>query len=489
MIFKKKIFYIPVLLVLIVVGGSFLFKGNGELPFETKIVELTNVTQVVSETGIIESSQKADLSLEQSGKVASVLVKKGSTVSAGDILVQLDTSIQSANILSAKAQLRAEEANLQNILDNATNANQPGSNLLTTQEQQEVLIENAYSKLLSEGLVAEPENNTYTQLPPIISGRYVGPEGIYKINFRRGNSMDDYRIYVFDLETMRNIEVSKTGPTPLGTKGLYVSFLESIENYMDTTWYVTIPNIKSGVYLTNYNSYFAAQKGADVATNQIRQTTETIAAQEARIDQARAALVIAEINLSKRTLRAPFDGIISDISIYRGETVNAGIPVISIISKNKHEIIVDIPEDDIAFVNVGDKAEIKFDAYNNVVFEATVVFVSPSAQIREGVTLFEVTLQFKNQDERIKAGLSVDVDIITEERNQVIAVSSRAVVEDGGVSFVRIVVDKNSYRKQAVTLGFRGEGGLVEIISGLKVGDNVITFAGKDALTSLREIK
>ena len=488
-ILKRKIFYLPVISIVLIVGGVLLLGGKGETQFETEIVNLTKITQIVSETGVIKSSQKADLSLEQSGKVTSVLVEKGSVVFAGDILIQLDTSLQSVNILSAKAQLRAEEASLAGLLENAINGSQSGSSLSITEKQQEILIENAYSKVLSEGLIMEPESNNFTQTPPTISGRYVGQEGIYKIIFDRGNQIYDYNVNVFDLEKVLAIEISKTGPTPLGTRGLYISFPDPIRDYINTTWYVSIPNTKSGVYLANYNAYLATKKGAEVATNQIGQTTETIAGQEARVDQARASLATAEVNLSKRTLRAPFDGIISDVSISRGETANTGMPVVSIISKDKYDIVVNIPEDDIALVDVGDEAEIKFDAYDNATFQAKVVFVSPSAKTTDGVTVFEVTLQFKNQDSRVRAGLSVDVDILTEEKNEIIAIPSRAVIEDGGNSFVRIMIDKNSYRNQAVTLGFRGEGGLVEIINGLKVGDNVITFAGKDVLTSLNKIE
>jgi RND family efflux transporter MFP subunit len=487
--FKRKIFYIPAILVVLIAGRFFLFSDNGEAQLEMEIVGLSTVTQIVSETGIVKSSQAADLSLEQSGKVSSVPVRKGNIVAAGDVLVQLDTSEQSANVLSAQAQLRAEEANLASVLQNSTGVSQPGSNLSVTQKQQAVLIENAYSKLLSEGLIMEPENNSYYQTPPVILGRYLGAEGVYKVTFSRGKQVDDYLMSVFNLEIIRDVEINSTAPTSLGTRGLYVSFPDPIADYMDTVWYVVIPNTKSSTYLANYNAYLATLKGSEVALAQIGQTTESIAVQEARVDQARAALATAEVNLNKRTLRAPFAGIISDISISRGETVSAGLPVVSLISKDKYEIEVNIPEDDIAFVTAGDEAEIKFDAYDNVIFQATVVFVSPSARIIDGVTVFEVTLQFKNQDERIRAGLSVDVDIITEEKNDVIAIPTRAVIEERGVPFVRVMVDKNSYRQQAVALGLRGEGGLVEIVAGLKTGDNIITFADKDVLTSLNKIE
>ena len=90
----------------------------------------------------------------------------------------------------------------------------------------------------------EPESNNFTQTPTTISGRYVGQEGIYKIIFDRGNQIYDYNVNVFDLEKVLAIEISKTGPTPLGTRGLYISFPDPIRDYINTTWYVSIKNNK-----------------------------------------------------------------------------------------------------------------------------------------------------------------------------------------------------------------------------------------------------
>ena len=484
---KHKIVSLIVILILIGSVAFFALRGSNEGNFETQIVEITVVEQFVEETGTVESYEEADLSLEQSGRVISIPVSRGEDVEAGDILIELDDSEQRANLLSAQAQLKAEQANLDDLLVNASGSSQSGSSLSATEKQQKTLIENSYSKLLSEGLVVEPSRSNYTQTAPTISGRYSGLEGRYKIVIDRGSQVNDYELSVFDLETIRDVEISQTGLTPLGTGGLFVSFSDTLGSYVGTTWYLTIPNTESSSYLANYNAYIAAKEGADVTVINTSNTEQKIAAQEARVDQALAAVKTAEANLAKRTLRAPFTGTVSNIGISVGETSAASSVVISLISNNNYEVLVEIPESDIAYVSVGDTADITFDAYDDDVFTARVTYISPGANVIDGVSTFETRLQFDNPDELIKSGLSADVNILTEKRTNVMAVLSRAIVERAdGERFVR-VVENNDIFERTVTTGLRGTNGMVEITSGLNVGDEVITFITDETLSKLTD--
>jgi len=480
--FREHKRLIIAVVVLFVIGVLYAFLGgNGEPDFETEIMKRTTVRQVVEETGAIESIREADLSLEQTGKVASVLVEKGDIVSDGDSLILLDQSEQQANLLSAEANLRVEEATLADMKTNAEGATQLSSELSTIKELQEQLVENAYAKLLSDGLVAEPDNDTFTQTPPVISGRYSGPPGAYRAALHRGSQWTDYEVSVFGLETIRSIDVSDTAITPLGTRGLFISFSDPVVGYMDTRWTVALPNTKSSLYVQNYNAYVAAKESAEAAITETEVNTEKIKSQEARVEQARAAVTVAQVQLSKRTLRAPFSGIVTDVHVTEGEVVSASTPIVSLISDNDYEIVVDIPESDIAHVSVGDLAVITFDAYEDETFTAMVSFITPSAKVVDGVSSLETTLQFDEVDERIRAGLSADVEILAEQRFDVFAVPGRAIILEEGGKFVR-VVENGVFIKVPVETGLRGSDGLVEIVSGLSEGDEVVTFISQAVL-------
>ena len=477
----KTIIWIGVVFI-VLIGIYFGTRDSSDGSIETQTVERVTVRRFVEETGVIKSAREADLSLAQTGQVASILVVRGDAVSAGDVLVRLDQSEQQANLLSARAQLKVEEATLADMKANAEGSTESSSDLSITKKQQQVLIENTYTKLLSEGLVAEPTNDGFIQTPPIISGRYTGPEGTYNIDLHRGSQWKDYEISVFDLETVRGIEINNTTLSPLGTRGLFVSFPDPAVDYMDTRWTVTIPNTQSSSYLANYNAYIAAKESGKVAVAQAEVNIEKIRSQEARVEQARAAVAVAQAQLSKRTLRAPFSGIITDVHVTEGEVVSPTTLIVSIISDNSYEIVVDIPESDIAHVSVEDTAVVTFDAYDDEVFTAHVIFITPSAKVVDDVSTFEATLRFDDTDERIRAGLSADVEILAAERMNTLAVPSRAVIErNNRDKFVR-VVENGSFVEVSVQTGLRGSDGLVEIIHGLVEGDEVITFISEESL-------
>lgn len=487
--FKRPKYYIPLIVLVLVAVGWLMSRGSGEGQFESQAVVRGEVSQIVSETGITQAAREVDLQFEQSGRITNLPVAVGDLVSAGAVLARIDSAEQYANFLSAQANLRSEQATLANLLANASGAGRSGSDLSTTQAQQEVLVANAYAKLLSEGLVVEPSSDSYTQTAPTVSGRYTGPEGTYKIIVKRGDQYTDYIINVFGIETVRDVDIAETGPTPLGTYGLYLTFPDSISSYVDTIWYVTIPNTESTSYLSNYNAYVAAKEGASVTVTQTGATTEEIAAQQARVDQAAANLEAAEATLSKRTIYAPFAGIVTAVEVTLGETVSANAPAVSLISNDNFEIELDIPEADIANIEIGDLAEVTFDAYDDARFEAEVVSIAPAATLVEGVPSFETILRFTSEDDRLRSGLSADVDIMAASQNDVLYIPSRALFGRDGETYVRVVKssDPLAIEERRVVTSLRGSLGTIEVVEGLEEGEEVITFISEEVLNSLQD--
>ena len=135
-----------------------------------------------------------------------------------------------------------------------------------------------------------------------------------------------------------------------------------------------------------------------------------------------------------------------------------------------------MPETDIAKIEVGNKARLTLDAYGpDVVFRAQVITIDPAETIIEGVTTYKTTLEFDSEDERIRSSMTANLDILTDERQNVIAIPQRAVVTKNGEKLVRVVYDSVIEEIQVKT-GLIGRNGLVEITDGLNEGDKVVTF-------------
>lgn len=479
---KKRYIITIIVVVCIILILTYFSKNDLGEGLNTYVIESMTISENIEETGIVEAADEADLSFKDSGQIGSINVDEGDHVNKGDILAVLENAEARADILSAQADVQSREAELADLMRNAMGTN--GEALAIVKKQQDSLVENAYILLLSSGLVAEASSDTYTQTPPIITGRYTGPEGTYKIIVNTGTQSDDYEMSVFNLEKVRDVDISETGKTALGTYGLYIEFPDTLNTYANTIWYVDIPNTKSSVYLSNYNAYTAAVETRDVTVENALANPDNLAAYEATLLKAQANLAKVQAAYGDTVITAPFDGIITNIEGSVGESVSPTDLVVSMISDSKYEITVLIPEADIRHLTIGDRAIVTFDAYDEEVFEAEVVFITPSAETVEGVPVFEAKLEFKEQDSRIFAGLSADVEIIAEVRENVLAVPTRSIIRENGGAYVRVMQDGRIIRKE-VEIGLRSSDGFTEILTGLREGEEIITFIDAETLEKL----
>ncbi len=199
---------------------------------------------------------------------------------------------------------------------------------------------------------------------------------------------------------------------------------------------------------------------------------------QAQLEQAEAALSLTKQQLAKASLVAPLSGLVTDIKKEQGETVTIQEPVISIISQEPFQIEVDISEIDIGKVSTGDSVEITLDAFPEHKFSGKVIDVPPAETIIQGVVYYKVTVGFEEVNEGIKSGMTANLDIITDSRENVLMIPRRAVLIKNGEKIVRIL-EGEEIKEIQVKTGIQGSQGEIEILSGLNEGDKVITFIKK----------
>jgi len=158
--------------------------------------------------------------------------------------------------------------------------------------------------------------------------------------------------------------------------------------------------------------------------------------------------------------------------------VTVGEPVISIISQEPFQIEVDISEIDIGKVDIGDSVEITLDAFPDYKFLGKVIDIDPAETIIQRVVYYKITVGFEEPDERIKSGMTANIDIITDSRENVLIIPQRAVLIKNGEKIVRIL-EGEEIKELQVKTGIQGGQGEIEILSGIKEGDKVITFIKK----------
>lgn len=227
------------------------------------------------------------------------------------------------------------------------------------------------------------------------------------------------------------------------------------------------------------NSVTAALNSLNLA--QARLELKKAPARSFELDVARANIRRAEASLARfyslmsdTMIKAPVDGIITKINVDVGEQASMSQAAISMIGLSNTQIKVDVPESDITKLKVGDTVDITLDAFgNDQIFNGTVIFIDPASTVISEVIYYKVTVGFNVKDEKIKSGMTANLTILTNSKDNVLVVPSRAVSARGDERFVE-VLENNKAVEKIVTIGLKGDDGLWEISSGLNAGEKVI---------------
>ncbi len=196
--------------------------------------------------------------------------------------------------------------------------------------------------------------------------------------------------------------------------------------------------------------------------------------QYARIQEARAEVQRLQAELDKTTMKAPINGIVTSIEVEAGEIVSSNEVILSLISPERYEIEANIPEINIAKIRTQQQAEITLDAYGEEKFPATVQQINPAETIVEGVTNYEITLQFDQQDERILSGMTANIRIITDKRVDELSLPNYSIEREGDLFFVLKNRGKNDPIRIPVESSFASTDGYRSIDNGLEEGDEVL---------------
>ena len=243
------------------------------------------------------------------------------------------------------------------------------------------------------------------------------------------------------------------------------------------------------------------------ALSQYNVSKEQIKAAEFNVKSATAALKEAQENLIKTTIYAPMDGIISKMSVEKGERVvgtsqMAGTELLRIANFDHMEVLVDVNENDIIRIKQNDTASIEVDAYPNRKFTGVVTQIANSAKnigsSVEQVTNFEVKILILpesysdlivNGKNPFRPGMSATASIQTDKKYNILTVPLQAIttrtdlkgdttkkakLADDMLEQVFVIKADNTLEVREITTGIQDISN-IEVVKGLKEGDKVVT--------------
>jgi len=317
---------------------------------------------------------------------------------------------------------------------------------------------------------------------------------------------EEYLVTIRDFLNRLNAAVN----TSTGLSSTVLSVYKTNINTARTNVNTAITNINSQKQLiaaqkiTNQNNINTAQTGINVAQStldlandelilkrsgasdeqirvqesKVKQAELSITSQRAQVRQSQAKIENVQAQLAKTVLKSPIDGVIVEQEAKVGEIISPNTLVLSIISETDFEIKSNVPEADIAKISLDNLAKVTLDAYgSDIEFDTKVTNINPAERIIEGVATYQVTLNFINRDERIKSGMTADVNILTAEKKDVLMIPSRTILKKNGKKFVKLLIDQEGEKiieEVNIETGLRGSGGKTEIIKGLESGDQIV---------------
>lgn len=238
----------------------------------------------------------------------------------------------------------------------------------------------------------------------------------------------------------------------------------ALKDYMSTRW-----------DFDQANEDYDVKKGTSLDQNVLTDEQKRIL-QKSQFDLEKsvARVEIANQSLSDTSIYAPFDGIISEINGEIGSIAGPNVLTAVISQTGKLKITANVSEAEIINIHKDNFVDLIFDAIPNQKFTGKVEKIDSSETIISGVVYYQVTILSENLPTEIKSGMSVTCTIQTQKKENVLVVPIRLIENYENDKGKLTLLENKKPSSKNIEFGIRGDGAVVEVVSGAKEGDFVV---------------
>jgi HlyD family secretion protein len=349
-------------------GGYLYYEGQQQPPrYLMATVERGAIATTVNATGVVNAVTTVQVGSQVSGTIQKLFVDFNSPVKEGDIIAQIDPALLSTKVAQARANVASALAAVQVAQATTINAKAAVETAQANAESARANIEKSKVTLADARRILE-RNKEMTRKSLIAQN---------------------------DLDTA---QMTYDGA---------VAQLKASEAQLEAT---------------------TGQLKSASAQQRLAAAQELAAA--AQVDQTKAALQAAELDLEHTTIRAPVNGIVVSRNVDVGQTVAASLqaPILFLIAQDLTQMQVDtnVSEADIGRVRIGQRVTFTVDAYQNITFTGEVRQVRNAPITVQNVVTYDAVVQVANPDLRLKPGMTANVSFLVAERQDVIKVPTAA---------------------------------------------------------------
>lgn len=507
----KNILYTAIVLVVVGTGiWWFFFRTVGQSPYMLAVVRRGSITQEALASGRVQSPTTIHLHFRGSGKIVSLRAQVSQSVRAGDVLATQDTGVLLAQRAQALSAVNAATAALRKAQAGATPQSIAVSRAQLAVAQQ--ALQNSYTTVANTLADAYAKGNdaVVNQLALFFSNaQSQNPQLTFSISDAQvaTNIVTERLQTGADLSAWQGEIAEVAGVTDPGQLDRIMSqantHLASIQALLNTSITAVSDNISlstanattyrtnAAAGLTEVNTALAAiktlqqaiasqkaaiaQAQAQLDLTTASTTVNDLDVAQAQVEQVQAAVAVIDAQIRDLEIVAPVAGIVTDTIGTVGEIVGPDVNVVNLMPQNALEVKVNVSEDNVVGVRVGNRVRIKLDAFPGAMdFAGTVSEVDPAETIIGGAVYYQTAIVFAQHYDGVKSGMTANVWIDTGSASSTLLIPASALSRtDGGVSVQ--VIEQGKPVSHPVSVGLKDQNGMVQILSGLSEGQQVVT--------------
>ena len=383
---------------------------------ETYIVEKTDISELSMFTGVVTPSETVNVVSPRTGvKVTAVNFDVGDSVKKGDVLFNLDTSDIQNSISVLEASIASADAGIQSAQTALSQVE--GSEM----QKQIESLKNAVSDAERELKNCEASLNTA------------------KRDFESGQAL-------FNAGAMAKTEFEN---------------LKTAYDTADRTYQAAQDALDTANYNYNLLTTKTIEENRQVAEDNLN---SAIAQKNSQTAQMRSY----QKDLTDSNVTSPINGVVLERNVTEGSMLGAETPFV-IINIDTVKIEINVSEEMINSIHVGDPVQIKISSYSDKVFEGSISTIAPGSN-SDGT--FPVTIDIQNPGGEIKSGMFAQVNFVKSQSADTIVVDRAAVLVDTSGEYVYIN-DNGTAKKIYIETGI-DSGDKIQVLSGIEEGMEVV---------------
>jgi HlyD family secretion protein len=391
----------------LILGGSaaavlafagFYFWGNqSSAPqYMTAKVERGNLRNTVTATGTLQAVTTVQVGSQASGTLSALNADFNSVVKKGQVIAQLDPAVSKAQVDQARANLQQARASLQQSI-----AGVAGSRAGVSDAQAKALAASSTVQNNQSGVSSAQANLAVLKA-----------------------QLDDALAFLKQQDYLMKSGVIAQRDYDLANTAYKTAEARYNQAAAQLNQAVLSEQSSAG------SGVAQSQAQVQQSQAQVQQSQAQVQQAQAQVQQAEAALRLAEVNLAHTTITSPIDGIVVSRDVNVGQTVAASLsaPTLFTIANDltQMQVIANIDQADIGLVEQAKSVKFSVDAFPGKDFDGKIQQMRLNPQNVQNVVTYNVVIDVSNPDQKLKPGMTANLTITIDERNNVLKVPNSA---------------------------------------------------------------